>query len=136
MNTPDTLTTEQLADLCKLLPGIVEIENDHGGQFCVWLPTPGLPEERIGRDVSTTAGCAVRLLAGGKVGLCILELVAHVPSPAKSRRGSTVKKWRLAPGKRALAIAWLERNGFERIAEPVPELPFFTTSTDGATQFA
>ena len=64
-------------------------------------------------DDNTTAGCAVRTLAGGRCGLGLLQCVGRIPSPSKARHGAEVKQWRLAPGKRALALTWLERNGFD-----------------------
>ena len=62
---------------------------------------------------NTTSGCAVRLLAGGKKGLGILDFVGWTTSPAKTRHGAPVKSWRIADDKRRLAMTWLERNDFD-----------------------
>lgn len=60
-------------------------------------------------DDNTTAGCAVGALATAK----LLERVDRVKSPAKSRHGAWVNRWRLAEGKRETAKTWLTKNGFD-----------------------
>jgi len=87
------------------------------------------------RDDNTTSGCAVKTLAGGRNGLGLLEFVGWVTSPAKSRHGAPVKSWRLAQGKRELALTWLKRNGFDL----PPETDLFgtiTTAQNGELQTA
>lgn len=68
-----------------------------------------LPAE-IATD-NTTAGCAVGALRTQK----LIEFVGRVKSPSRSRNGAWTNVWQLAPGRRAAAQLWLERNGFPAI---------------------
>ncbi len=59
----------------------------------------------------TTQGAAVSMLRTAG----LLEMTGRITSPAATRNGAEVKRWRLAQGKRKLALAWLEAQGY-----PVP----------------
>lgn len=78
-----------------------------------------LPGEIVGSD-TRLAGCATGALSN--IGL--IERVERTMSPAPSRNGAWVNKWRLAAGKRETVRAWLSRHGFDpqEIAEKQLEL--------------
>lgn len=66
-----------------------------------------LPGEIVGDDTKL-AGCAVGSLAT----MDLIQRVDRVKSPAKSRNGAWVNRWRLAEGRMATAKTWLTRHGF------------------------
>ena len=67
-----------------------------------------LPKEIVGDDPKLP-GCAVGTLATME----LIQSIAIVNSPSKSRHGGLVRRWRLAPDKRTTALTWLKRNGFD-----------------------
>jgi hypothetical protein len=60
------------------------------------------------REDNTTPGAVISTLA--RLGL--IENRGRCTSPAESRNGSEVRKWRMALGKRSAIEAWLKVNGF------------------------
>jgi hypothetical protein len=67
-----------------------------------------LPGEIVGGDTKLPG-----LATGSLASLRLIESVCIVKSPAKSRHGGLVRRWRLAQGKRSTALTWLKRNGFD-----------------------
>ncbi len=69
-----------------------------------------LRKKEDGTTDCTTQGAAVSMLQ--RIGL--ITCIGRVTSPAASRNGSEVKKWRLADGKRSAALAWLDAQNYPR----------------------
>lgn len=68
-------------------------------------------ELRAGGD-TTTPGAAVSSLSDThKHGLGLITCVGRGKSPAASRNGAWVNRWRLRDGRRRSAVAWLEAHG-------------------------